>query len=534
MDKNIFDSINKISDKIVLNALGVDKSKGLIAIVTAQNQLSFTQSNSEWLAKKVTEGVLSEGYGAKTYYLPNFPNIGEGAIQYNLFLREQAHLFVGGLGETRLFDGFVFIASDIYTLFGMLKGALRANVPCLFLSNGLMQPILINGDKYGLTALKGIAAQLRNRKLPSSILNDTDFVTENLGNDPYCYESNCGALLIQAMGFSLPNSLSVTAGGAAQANLAKYTGMHICKMSHDFLTAGKMLNAAAFKTALAVDLSLGGSGTALVNLIWLTDGFREGITYKSVKKTAQNIAVIIDTKKNFDLKTFDKQGGVYSLINYLHNAQNDIFADYLIFDNKKMFDYCADYKREDIEESTTNTPSFYEVSGNIAQSGIAYHSQQTSFSGSAKVYDSEERLIDSLLEGEIKAGNCVVVTNCGAKSGLITLFKSAAMLKGADLMDKVAIITDGIVPNFWQGVSISLMTPEAYDDTALSYIKDGDKIDINLVKGKLSVALTNKEINIRRKQIEIKKIEQNSPFYLYSKLLSSPENGCTLEFKNNR
>ncbi len=532
MDKNIFDGINKISDKVILNALGVDKNKGLIAIVAALNPLSFTQSNGEWLAKKITEGVLSEGYGAKTFYLPDFPDISEGTIQYNILKREQADIFVGGLGETRLFDGFVFVASDIYTLFGMLKGALRANVPCLFLSNGLMHPILINGAKYGLTGLKGIAAQLRNRKLPSFILNDTDFVTENLGNDPFCYESNCGALLIAAMGLSLPNSLSVTAGGAAQANLAKFTGAHICKMAREFLTAGKMVNSAALKTALAVDLSLGGSAAALVNLIWLSNVFKDGVTYKSASKTAQNISVIIDTKNDFDFKIFDKQGGVYRLINFLHNSQNDVFADYLNFDNKKMADFCADYSAADLLENTAKKPSFFEVSGNLAQSGMAYNSPQTSFNGKAKVFDSEDRLIDAVIKEEIREGDCVVVTNCGAKAGLITLFKSAAMLKGADLMGKVALITDGIVPNFWQGVNVSLMTPEAYDDTALSYIKDGDKVEINLVKGKLNVALTAKEINLRRKQIEIKKIDQNSPLYSYSKLLSAPEKGCTIDFRN--
>ena len=539
MDKLYFESIDKLALATTLSALDVNTNKGLVAIVVAQDGLSASQNNGIEVAKHVEKGVIQSGFNAKTYFAPVFPCV-TNENRYNIQLREETAYFVQRLADSGAIDAFVFVASNVFSIFGMLKGAFLYNIPCLFVTNGCMTPIEIEDKKYDLTSLNGIAPLSRRGKVHPSIFKQaTEVISQQVANDTFCYETNCGGFLMQALGFALPDSVGVVANRVKHYSVARKTGEKICQMAELRLTSAKMLNVDALKMALSVDLALGGSPVSFVNIAWLSKFVGEQINLKILEKLAQNVPQFKLSRSGFDVTEFESNGGIFALINNICNSQIPLTANYLCFDNKKMIDFCKAFDalgdiptKEENQKSkdALKNVSAVVLSGNIANSAISFSCHVPSFVGNAKVFTSEDNLVDAILNNDIQGSDCIVLTYCGAKGGLFSPVKSTAMLKALGLSAEVAFVTDGVVPHYFDGLAVSLVYPEAYEESPLAYVKTGDKVEINLAKSKINIDINAKEFKIRRKQTETKQILSGDKNYFYSKFVTSPETGCAIDY----
>lgn len=535
MDKIFFESLDNFALNATISALNVDTDKSLIAVIVAQDDLSPTQNNSFELAQEVKRGVIESGFDAKIYFAPTFPCV-VNENRCNLQLRENTAEYVQRIADSCVVDGFVFVASNLYSVFGMLKGALDSNLPCIFISNGCMNPVVIDSTKYGLTALNGISALSRAGKIRPAIYNEAiTAIEEQLGNDSLCYESNCGALLIQALGLALPHSVGVLANSVAQKKYARKTGSIICQLAERRLAPDKMITFESLKMALAVDIAIGGSANAFINIAWLAKAIGEEINFKTLEKIADIIPRFCLPREDFDVRNFDESGGVFSVIKTICQLNLPLEANYLCYNNEKMVDFCKNFSIVPTLDGITpkerqKNISVKILSGNIANSAISYNGDGSNFVGIARIFYSEESLVDAILNNKIKTDDCIILPYCGAKGGLFMPVKSTSMLKAIGLSRQIAIVTDGIIPHFYDGLAISLVNAEAYDESTFAFIKEGDKIEINLLKGKLNLDVNAKEIKIRRKQMEVKRILQSDKNYYFSKCLSSPEEGCVLKY----
>jgi len=536
MKKILFENIDKFALSVGLHALNPNNSKGIIAIVVAQDELSATQHNGIEIAKMVKEGIIEKNFNAKFFFAPVIPCI-TNENRFNIQLRELTAQFVEQLSSCNLIEGFVFISSNIYSLFGMLKGAISSNLPCIFIPNGCMNPISIEKQNYDFLSLNKIPTLLRYGKMhPAILTNINTLIEEQLANDTFCYETNCGAFMMQTLGVALPNTVGVIANSLKQKNLAYETGIQICKLAEQRLSAKNIITIESLKMALAVDIVLGGSANAYVNLSWIANAIEEKINFETIEKILQFIPNSSILKENFDIRNFEKNGGVYGIIENICNAQNTLKANYICFNNEKMIDFCKsmsdiDYKFNEnqiIAIQHNQYPLVKILSGNLANSAISYKVTPSPFIGYAKIFYSEDQLVETILNNKINSGDCIVLPYSGAKGGLFTPLKSICMLNALDIAKEIAIISDGVIPSFFEGISISLINDEAYDDSPFAYIKNGDRIEINLLKGKLNFDVNSKDLKIRRKEIEIKEILKSDKNYIYSKYVSSPEYGCNI------
>ena len=456
-------------------------------------------------------------------------------------MREDTSYFVQKLTDCGAIDGFVFVASNPYSLFGMLCGAFCSNIPCLVMPNGCASPIVIEGKNYDLTKLNGISALSRRGRIhPSVFKHAEELITREVANDKYCYETNCGAFTMQALGFALPKVVGATANSVEHKKLARKSGQKICCMVDQRLTPSKMLNIDCIKMALAVDLALGGSATVFENLAWLSKAIGEQLNFKSLEKISQNVPQFKLAREHYDVTQFEEVGGIFAVIHNICESQIPLTANFLCFDNQKMIDYCKPFDgmqeqpepKDPKQKDALKGISAVVLSGNVANSAISYSCHIPAFSGTAKVFENEDNLVDAILNNDIVAGDCIVLTYCGAKGGLFSPIKSASMLVALGISSEIAFVTDGIVPHFFDGCAVSFVYPEAYEESPLAYVKTGDKIEINLAKGKINVDVNAKEFKIRHKQMEVKRILSSDKNYYFAKFVTAPETGCTIEYPN--
>ena len=135
---------------------------------------------------------------------------------------------------------------------------------------------------------------------------------------------------------------------------------------------------------------------------------------------------------------------------------------------------------------------------------------------------------------EIRAGDVVVIRGEGPKSGpgMREIYASLALLKGFDLEDKVAVITDGRISDFYNGIVVGHITPESSEQSLFSVLQDGDEIEISVTKGKIACDVKAKELTQRYRDADID-ISNYGNFFLknWAKTCTSAVDGCVYKLK---
>ena len=170
------------------------------------------------------------------------------------------------------------------------------------------------------------------------------------------------------------------------------------------------------------------------------------------------------------------------------------------------------------------------VYGNITEGGAfaRYHNDKV-FSGVAKVYANEEMAVEAILCREINKGDVVVIRNEGPTScpGMREIILPFALLKGYDLDKHVAVITDGRISDCYQGFAVGHVTPETNFQTVFSVLQDGDPIEINITKGKITCDIKSKELQQRLRHIDDQIGNYASPYLKsWAKTCDTASNGC--------
>ena len=237
---------------------------------------------------------------------------------------------------------------------------------------------------------------------------------------------------------------------------------------------------------------------------------------------------------------FHKAGGVYAMLKQLLDARlikGDVFVD----DGFTLEQMLSDVTVANInvirpaDNSVMGSSRLRVIRGNVAEKGaFVQYSNETSFVGTAKVYSNEEMAVDALLHREIRSGDVVVIRGEGPQSGpgMREIYASLALLKGFELDDKVAVITDGRIPDFYNGIVVGHITPEYGDQSIFSVLQDGDEIEISVPKGKISCDIKAKELSQRQRDADIG-VSNYGNFFLknWAKTCSSAIEGCTYKLK---
>jgi dihydroxy-acid dehydratase len=345
------------------------------------------------------------------------------------------------------------------------------------------------------------------------------------------------ACLTEAMGMSLPGCGTGLAGSAKKKRIAFESGVQICELVRQGIKARDILNEKAFRNAVKMDLALGGSTNTTLHLPAIA--YEAGVPFTldlfdQFSKTTPHITNIRPGGEFF-MEDVDFAGGIPGFQKRL----KDMLEDNITVCGKtvkELADLAVIFDEDIIrplDKPFHKEGGIAVLRGNIAPDGCvikqsAVNEDMLVFSGTAKVFDSEEEAMTAIQAGEIQNGNIVVIRYEGPKGGpgMREMLAPTAAITGRGL-NKVALITDGRFSGGTRGPCIGHVSPEAAEGGLIALVKDGDTINIDIPGRGIGLAVSEDELK-RRQTSWVKPEPKVKHGYLlkYAKGVSSAAEGA--------
>lgn len=547
MLKEFIEQLDKLPQKALINCTEINVEKPLIGIISAQNELTMAHRNLDAICERVKNGIIASGGTAKISHVASIDCTalhGTQSTKYDLPSRDLTADAVELLCSNEFYDGIVFVATEPNVVAGMLLGAIRMNVPCAFVCEGTMEPIVYQRKEHGFVHFFEQIAKIKtgktNYELISEIENNLPLA---LGSDCERYGANSMNCLLEGAGLAVKGNGTAPALSVERKNIAARTGELAVKLASEKCTPRRLLTQPMLCNLATLDLACGGSSTTMLNLIAIAKELGiKNLTFKTLGDMSKSTPLLLFKEDDSCciMPQFHKAGGVYAMLKQLLDARL-IKGDVALSENQTLERILANVTIDNTnvirpaDNCVSNSSRLRAVYGNVAESGAwVQFKDESSFEGTAKVYANEEMAIDALLHREIRAGDVMVIRGEGPKSGpgMRELYASLALLKGFELDDKVAVVTDGRIADFYDGIVVGHITPETNDQGILGILQDGDEIEINVAKGKISCDIKAKELTQRYRDRDLITANYGN-FYLknWARTCAPATEGCVFKAK---
>jgi len=479
--------------------------------------------------------------------------MGHDGMLYSLPSREIIANSIETVMNAHKLDAMIAIPNCDKIVPGMIMGALRVNVPTVFVSGGPMAAgHLSDGTPIDLaTAFEAVgefeAGEITEEKLTEIECN----ACPSGGSCSGMFTANSMNTLMEAMGIALPGNGTILALTPERTELYKQAARRICeiaKMEHaerEQYQLRNILNDKAVHNAFAVDMAMGGSSNTVLHMLAIAK--EAGVTFNladinAISRRVSHIAKISPSLTTVHMEDINKAGGVSAVMHEMKKRGEDILLDNPTIMGVSTYEKIADAKILDTDIIHTIDNPYSEVGGlailygNLAEQGAVIKTAgitgDRAFTGTAVCFNSQDEAIAGILAGKVKAGNVVVIRYEGPKGGpgMQEMLSPTSLIMGMGLGDSVALITDGRFSGATRGASIGHISPEAAEGGMIGLLEDGDEIHLDVDKYILEVRLSDEEIAKRKAAFKpiVKKLESRW-LKQYRALVTNASNGAVLE-----
>lgn len=526
-----------------------DLEKPLIGVVNAHNEIIPGHFHLNEIVQAVKLGVAAAG-GTPV----EFPSIGicdgismnHSGMKYPLASRELIADSIEVMTMAHKFDGLVLVGNCDKIVPGMLMAAARLNIPAIYVSGG---PMLTGKHKGKTTDLvstfEGVGAYAEG-KINEECLHEIETSScPTCGSCSGLFTANTMNCLAEALGMALPGNGTIPAPYGRRRQLAKKSGMQIIELIKQNIKPRNMLTLKAFKNAISLDMAIGGSSNTTLHLLSIANEAKVDLNLEEfdvISRKVPNITKLSPSGKH-SIDDLDQAGGISAVLKELSN-HNLIYTDTLTVTGKTLGE---NIEKASILDSTViktiDNPYYAEggiaiLKGNLAPEGAvikqsAVEKEMLKHRGPARVFDSEEKAFNAIMNKLIKPGDVVVIRYEGPKGcpGMREMLSPTSAIIGMGLEKSVALITDGRFSGGTRGPCIGHVSPEASEGGPIAAIKDGDIINIDLPNRILEVELSKEEIETRFSNWNPPECnaEIGTYLYRYSKLVTSASTGAILK-----
>ena len=512
--KDLVDGPNQSASRSMLRGVGFtseDFKKPLVGIASTGAKVTPCNMHINELAEVVETAVNSaDGKGVlfNTITVSDGISMGTQGMKYSLVSREviadSIETVVGCLG----YDGVISIGGCDKNMPGCIIGMARLNRPSIFVYGGSIKPSSENTDYVTVCEKTG---EFSKGDLPEHELIHVEKISvKGPGSCGGMYTANTMASAVEALGMSLPGSSSQDAVSSDKKSDCRDAGKAILNLLNHDIKPSDIMTKEAFENAIAVVIALGGSTNAVLHIIAMADAIGVEICLDDFTRIGKKTPVLADLKpfgKHF-MSELNATGGIQPLMKMMLE-KGILNGDCITVTGKTLgenLENIKPYKNNDIIRAFSNpikeNSHLRILYGNLAKDGAVAKitgKEGTSFTGSARVFNSEEEGVEAILSKNIKAGDVVVIRYEGPKGGpgMREMLKPTSAIMGQGLGDKVAFITDGRFSGGTHGFVVGHITPEAADGGVIAIIKDGDGITIDADNDQLTLNINNDEINSR-------------------------------------
>lgn len=521
--------------------------KPLIAVVNTHNETMPGHIHLNSIATAVKSGILSAG-GTPI----EFPTIalcdglgqGNQGMRYPLASRELICDSVECMVNGHSYDAMVLVTQCDKVTPGLLMATARLNIPALLISGGPMATGCFKGKKVGYTDLMEAQGLVEKGEMTREELEEFELqALPGCGACNIMGTANTMNFLTEALGMALPGS-TTPAVSSRRIALAKKTGKAILNLFEKDLRPRDILTEEAFYNALVVDMAIGGSTNSLLHLPAIADAAGLKIDMEMVQDICAKTPCLVKIKPSGDHfpSDLDRAGGITALM--AHLMENHRLKDGITVTGLPLSENLKESVVEDtsvirpLHDPYHKTGGIKLLYGNLAPDGAvckksAVAPHMMTHRGPAIVFESEEEAVKAIYNGNIKAGQVVVIRYEGPKGGpgMREMLTPTSAIIGMGLGEEVALITDGRFSGATRGAAIGHISPEAAEGGPIALVRDGDSIYLDITRGILNIEIEDKELERRRGQWARPEpaIEPGSYLARYSMLVTSAMTGAILE-----
>ena len=511
----VTDGLEATAARGMLRAVGMgddDWVKPQIGVASSWNEITPCNLSLDRLAKAVKNGVHAAGgfpleFG--TISVSDGISMGHEGMHFSLVSREVIADSVETVMMAERLDGSVLLAGCDKSLPGMLMAAARLDLASVFLYAGTIMPGQVDGrDVTIIDAFEAVGACLAGKITREKVDEIERAICPGEGACGGAYTANTMASVAEALGMSLPGSSSPPAVDRRRDGFAHKSGEAVVEMLRQGITARQIMTKPAFENAIAMAMALGGSTNAVLHLLAIAREAEVDLTLDDFTRIGRTVPHLADMKPfgRFVWTDFDRVGGIPVLLRALLDAGH-LHGDVLTCTGKTMAENLADLDPKPLDGEILRqldrpihaTGGLTILKGSLAPDGAVVKSagfDDTTFTGTARVFDGERKALDALAEGAIQAGDVVVIRYEGPKGGpgMREMLAITGAIKGAGLGKDVLLITDGRFSGGTTGLCVGHIAPEASDGGPIAFLRDGDRITLDVANMSLDVDLDGAEL----------------------------------------
>jgi dihydroxy-acid dehydratase len=518
--RDVTDGLERAAARGMLRAVGMgddDWVKPQIGVASSWNEITPCNLSLDRLAKAVKNGVhAAGGYPLEfgTISVSDGISMGHEGMHFSLVSREVIADSVETVMMAERLDGSVLLAGCDKSLPGMLMAAARLDLASVFLYAGSTMPGQVDGqDVTIIDAFEAVGACLAGKITRDEVDKVERAICPGEGACGGMYTANTMASVAEALGMSLPGSAAPPAVDRRRDGFAHRSGEAVVNMLRNGITARQVMTKPAFENAIAVVMALGGSTNAVLHLLAIAREAEVDLTLDDFNRVGEKVPHLGDLKPfgRFVMNDVDKIGGIPVVMKALLDA-GLMHGDCLTVTGKTMRENleALDPKGLDgevlraLDKPIHKTGGLTILHGSLAPEGAVVKSagfDDTTFSGTARVFDGERAALDALAAGEIKHKDVVVIRYEGPKGGpgMREMLAITGAIKGAGLGKDVLLITDGRFSGGTTGLCVGHIAPEAVDGGPIAFVADGDPITLDVANRTLEVQIDEAEL-ARRKE----------------------------------
>jgi len=512
----VVDGITQAPSRAMLRAVGFteeDFKKSQVGIASTWSMVTPCNMHIDKLAKQAAAGVNEAGGKAvefNTITVSDGISMGTPGMRYSLVSREVIADSIETVAGAEGFDGIVAIGGCDKNMPGCLMALARLNRPSIFVYGGTIKPGEKNRDIVSVfEAVGGVAG---GKVTKEELLEVERTAIPGPGSCGGMYTANTMASAIEALGMSLPNSSAQNAVSDEKQDDCRRAGQAVMHMIREGILPSDIMTRKAFENAITIIITLGGSTNAVLHMLAMAREARVELDIDDFTRIGARTPLLADLKPSgrYSMSELIAIGGIRPLMKRLLD-KGMLHGDCMTVSGKTMAENLADV--DDYPDSQDIIRDFGNpikedshlviLYGNLAPEGAVAKitgKEGVSFTGCAKVFGSEETALQSILDGNIVAGDVVVIRYEGPVGGpgMREMLSPTAAIMGKGLGDKVALITDGRFSGGSHGFVVGHVTPEAAVGGPLALVEDGDEITINAQTREIDLQVTDEELARRR------------------------------------
>jgi dihydroxy-acid dehydratase len=473
--------------------------------------------------------------------------MGHVGMKYSLPSREIIADSVETMVDAHWFDGLVCITNCDKIIPGMLMGALRSNVPTIFVSGGPMAAgQLADGKTVDLSSVfEGVGAYKAGKISDDELAELEQVACPTCGSCAGLFTANSMNCICEALGIALPGNGSILAVDERREVLARVAGKQIMTLVEMDLKPRDIITREAVDNAFALDMAMGGSTNTVLHL--LAVAHEAGIDYplESLNDLSERIPNLckVSPSSKYRMEDVDRSGGISAILWELSKKPDTLNLSQKTVTGRTIGENIAGRETLDpacirpVKNAYSQTGGLRILFGNLAPKGAVVKSagvlpEMMKYRGPARVYNSHDEANAGILGGEVKPGEVVVIRYEGPKGGpgMQEMLAPTANLAGMGLGTSVSLVTDGRFSGATRGASIGHVSPEAAEGGPIALVETGDIIEIDIPAGKLHVELSEQELAQRFEQWEQPDQSRLRGWLArYARMATSANRGAVLE-----